>query len=110
MTVRPFGRIVPSQGALLNLVGYLSVGREMHQAKDIESRKMTMREGLDRLRKMTKQDFGYDPRMWRTFLIESGNEYGYTHPYAFKGVDKAVLAALDDSEVISTLAELKNTQ
>jgi len=92
---------------MLQLVGYESIGRDIKPATGGNARKRAMRDGLHSLRRTTGKDFGYDALVWRQFLIRSNSEeYSYTHPYAFSNVDRAVLAAIEDSVVIATLKEL----
>ena len=107
MTVRPFGRVVPIQIAMLQLVGYTDSGFEMQPATG-NARKRAMMAGAHALKRATNADHRYNAAAWREFLIEAGDEYGYTHPYAYRGVDKAVLAALSDPEVIDALASLSS--
>lgn len=66
-----------------------------------------MMKGLHALRKVTKEDFGYDAATWRDFLIESGDKFGYTHPYSYRAVDEAVQNALATPEVVEALATLE---
>jgi hypothetical protein len=106
MTLKSFGRAVPIQMDMLQLVGYEFATRDMTRTEGGNARKRTMRLGLHGLRKATKADFGYQPRAWREFLIEKGDEFGYTHSYAFRAVDRAVLEALEDPDVIAALREL----
>src|SRR5687768_465952 len=101
MTLRSFGNVVPIQIGMLELVGFESAERDMKPAKGFNARKRAMRKGLHSLQQTTGVDFGYDAAAWRDFLIEFGDEFGYTHPYAYKTVDKAVLAALADPEIIT---------
>ena len=103
MTMRSFGKAMPIHIDMLSLVGYESVERDMQPATNLNARKRAMLAGLHSLRKITGADFGYDVQMWREYLIEAGNEHGYTHPWAYSGVDAAVLAALDDPDVIAAL-------
>ena len=103
MTMRSFGKAMPIHLDMLSLVGYESVGRDMQPAVNLNARKRAMLSGLHSLRKTTDADFGYDVQLWREYLIEAGNEHDYTHPWAFSGVDAAVLAALDDPDVIAAL-------
>lgn len=106
MTLHSFGKAVPIQMDLLQLVGYEAAGRDMRPASGGNARKRTMREGLHSLRHATGVDFGYDAAAWRDYLIEHANTTGYTHPYAFSNVDSAVVAAIADPKVLAALAEL----
>jgi hypothetical protein len=106
MTLHSFGKAVPIQMDLLQLVGYEASGRDMRPASGGNARERTMREGLHSLRRMTGVDFGYDAAAWRDYLINHADETGYTHPYAFESVDRAVVEALTNSEVLDTLRQL----
>lgn len=106
MTLHSFGNAVPIQMDMLQLVGYEAVGRDMRPASGGNSRKRTMREGLHSLRLATGVDFGCHAAAWRDYLIEHGKETGYTHPYAFASVDRAVMEALADPEVLTALRQL----
>ena len=105
MTVRPFGRVVPIQIALLQLVGYSDSGFEMQPATG-NARKRAMMAGAHALKRATDADHGYDAAAWRDFLIEAGDEFGYTHPYAYRAVDKAVQAAIADPDILDALSLL----
>jgi len=47
----------------------------------------------------TEQDFGFSLRDWRHYLIEQAlqkpDPYGYGHPYAAHGVDRAVVSMIN---------------
>ena len=103
MTLMSFGNAMPVHIDMLSLVGYESADRDMQPATTLNARKLAMQTGLHSLRQVTGTDFGYDPAMWREYLIEAGDEHGYTHPWAFSEVDAAVLAALDDPNVVAAL-------
>ena len=109
MTIRNFGRVVPIQIYLLQLVGYEWKGRSLDPATGGNARKRAMRDGLRSLQKSTGTDFGYNPAAWREYLISTGEEAGYTHPYAFALVDQAVCEALEDPTVIAPLKELSES-
>lgn len=110
MTYHSFGKAVPIQLDMLQLVGYEIVGRDIIPATGGNARKRAMRDGLHALRRKTGKDFGYDASAWRQFLIDSDSEeYHYTHPYAFATVDHAVQAATEDPIVIATLNELSQS-
>jgi hypothetical protein len=113
MTSRSFGRAVPIHFDMLRLVGYVDEPLEQEDyapAKTLNARKRSMRSGRHELKQHTGADFGYDPSAWREFLLGAGKEYGYKHPYAFARVDRAVLEAMADPDVIATLAELKSEE
>jgi hypothetical protein len=103
MTLMSFGRAMRVHMYLLSLVGYETTGCDMQPATELNTRKSAMITGLHSLRRSTQTDFGFDAAAWREFLIESGNTFGYTHPYAYNSVDKAVQAALANPEVLATL-------
>ncbi len=109
MTLMSFGRAVPIHMDMLVLVGYELSQRDIRPAATQDVRKRAMMAGLHSLRRITKNDFGYDAVAWRKFLIESGDKFGYTHAYAFASVDRAVRTALEDPNVIATLKLLAET-
>ena len=94
---------MPIHGHMLALVGYESARRDLQPAIGLNARKRAMMRGLHALKRLTGADFGYDAAKWRDFLIETGDEFGYTHPYAYARVDAAVQAALADPDVIAAL-------
>lgn len=107
MTIRSFGRVTPIQCDLLGLAGYAWDQNECDLLPATgDARVAAMREALQTLRETTGADWGYDLRAWREFLIAHGEEFGYTHPYAYRTVDRAVLAALQDAEVAAALQQL----
>jgi hypothetical protein len=103
MTLKSFGRALRIHMHMLSLVGYEFNGIDMQPATELDTRKRAMVAGLHSLHQSTQADFGYDATAWREFLIKSGNSFGYTHPYAYNSVDKAVQAALADPDVLATL-------
>jgi hypothetical protein len=105
MTIPAFGRCTPVQIAMLELAGYdLGVPKRTF-VHDVEERLAGMREGRGSLVLLTGQDYGFDLRNWRGYLLTSGEDLGYTHPYAFRSVDRAVEHALADAG-FSRLVEL----
>jgi len=99
LTIPRLGRITPIQGDMLCLIGY-RLGRRPSQVliePSIEDRLAIMRRGRARLRQATEVDFGYDIEAWRDHLL-TRPELGYTHPYAFEGVDREVVQSIADEE------------
>lgn len=98
MSLNRFGNVVPIQMDMLSLIGY-RLGRG-HSGLDIPEaeRLANMREGLASLRRETGQDYGYDLAAWHEYLIIYAEEHGYTHPYGFEGVRRAVEEAIRDPE------------
>jgi hypothetical protein len=107
MTVMSFGKAMPIHIYMLSLVGYESAERDLVPATNLNAKKRAMMLGRHSLRRLTNVDFGYDAARWREFLIEFGNEFGYTHPYAYYAVDKAVQNALENLAVQEALALLE---
>jgi len=103
MTLMSFGHAMPIHLDMLSLVGYESVERDMQPATTLNVRKLAMQSGLKSLRQITGVDFGYDPAMWREYLLDDDDDHGYQHPWAFAGVDAAILAALDDPDVVAAI-------
>jgi len=98
MTLHRFGNVVPVQMDMLSLIGY-RLGRD-DSSLDIPTaeRLVNMRAGLTTLRRETGQDYGYDLAAWDEFLMLYSDEYGYTHPYGFAAVRKAVEEAIRDPD------------
>lgn len=107
MTMRGFGNVVPIQIAMLQLAGYVPDYRDkrIRAAAGEAERRRTMREGLEELREATRQDFGYDLAAWRDYLMRD-TDHGYTHPYAFKNVDPAILESIADRRRQETAEQL----
>ena len=97
MTVPAFGRCTPVQIALLELAGYDLRRRGPTLVPDERGRITQMMNSRRELVRTTGQDFGYDLKAWREFLLAGGKEHGYTHPYAFRSVEKAVQKVLNDA-------------
>ncbi|MBN9524342.1 hypothetical protein J0H58_38480 [bacterium] len=106
MTIARFGKIVPIQGDVLLLIGYRLTMAQATVALPDPERLTNMRQGRDRLRQRTGQDFGFDLAAWHTYL-SAHPEYGYTHPYAFAGVRLAVEEAIPDVERLRLVALLQ---
>ena len=97
MTMRSFGKVMPIHIDMLQLAGYVPAWRErdIRPATTDEECLRTMRAGRAALRRATGQDFGYELVAWRAFLSSApDDEFGYRHPYAFSGVDRAVQRAI----------------
>lgn len=56
-----------------------------------------MLNGCNHLRELTGQDYGYQLEDWRDYLLNN-EELGYTHPYASKAVDLAILEISKNNE------------
>lgn len=98
MTIPGFGNIVPSQGFLLSICGWMLTRGGSEILSDEAERIEEMRIGRYRLVEMTGEDFGFDVECWRAWLMDQP-DYGYGHPYAFDSTDHAVRAALDDPDL-----------
>lgn len=110
MTLESFGNVVPIHIDMLQLVGYEWAERDMRPTTNLNARKRVMMAGLHDLKQATDVDFGYDASAWREFLIQWGDEFGYTHPYAYESVDAAVRRALLDQNVAAALKEWAESQ
>jgi hypothetical protein len=99
MTIRGFGNLLPIHFSILGLIGWRLTRAGGEIARDESERLELMREGHAGLVQDTGQDFGYDLRRWREFLLAAdGDEFGYRHPYGFGTADRAVRAAIDDPD------------
>src|SRR5436190_22255826 len=100
MTIRGLGNLFPIHFSMLGLIGWQLSRAGAEVASDESERLDLMRDGHAGLVRRTGQDFGYDLRRWREFLLASeGDEFGYRSPHGgFDTVDAAVRAAIDDPE------------
>jgi hypothetical protein len=90
---------------MLQLCGYV-LHRDPSSVQPSEERLKAIVSGRQLLRELTEQDFGYDLSRWHAYLLENEGEWGYTHPYAWSGVQKAVEKALGDPSLLRLLDEL----
>jgi hypothetical protein len=101
MTIPNWGRITPTQGAMLSLAGHV-LRRHPVKPGTVESdedRLAAMRTARTQLHRGTGHDCGYDLGLWHEFLLSSGDdEWGYRHPYAWRRVQSAIEQALADSD------------
>lgn len=111
MTVAKWGLITPVQGDMLKLAGHvLHVMTRPRGAVSDADRMESMRQGLDRLRNRTGQDFGYDLGGWHDLLLNlEGDELGYRHPFAWRGVRQAIEEAILDPDRIRFAQVLERT-
>lgn len=108
MSIRNFGRLTPSQGLILGLIGY-SVSRQgVEIPTDIFERMENIIQAREHLVALTGDDFEYDLQNWHTFLAESG-EYEYTHPYAYRSVAQAVAATFKDNQLLAIVNRLSTS-
>lgn len=109
MTLRPFGNVMPIHLDVLALAGYVPIHgeRRIGRAPTDDARKAAMRKGRRALRSATGRDFGYDLAAWRNLLL-ADEDSGYTHPYAFAGVDRAVRNAIKNARWRRLAEELKD--
>jgi hypothetical protein len=111
MTLRPFGRVMPIHRDMLQLANYVVDydQRTIRLAKTDDDFLETMREGRASLCKHTGRDFGFDLDAWREFLAAApDDEFGYRHPYAFRGVDGAVRRTTKDPRRAQLVEQLKS--
>src|SRR5262245_51700628 len=109
MTLRPFGNVMPIHLDVLALAGYVQIlyERRIGLAPTDEARKAAMRNGRRALCRKTGRDFGYDLAAWRDHLL-ADEDSGYTHPYAFSGVNWAVRNAIKAARWRRLAEELEN--
>jgi len=78
---------------MLGLVGYRVSRAEVTLQIPDDEWMTNIRNGRDTLRDLTGEDFGYDLSAWHNFLA-ANKKHGYTHPYARRKVDEAVLLGI----------------
>jgi hypothetical protein len=101
MTLPRFGKIVPLQGDVLELAGYvLSRDPRADVVPDSdEERIRIMRRGWTSLVKRTGRDFGYDLARWVEFLeADEDCRDSFTHPYAHRTTMRWIREAIEDPE------------
>jgi hypothetical protein len=112
MTMRSFGRVVPIHIDLLQLAGYAVLWgeRDICPATSEDDCLQAMGTGRTALRQATGEDFGYDLAAWRGFLLSAPDDrFGYRHPYAFRGVDRAVQRAIRSRRRKRLIAQLEES-
>ncbi len=112
MTMKSFGRIIPLQGFMLGLAGYgpskQDGVRDLVQGQNDDEKINAIFENRSRLVKLTGVDFGFSLKEWHDHLLSVERlKRSYTHPYGWKGVEKAILAEIanPDRERLEALAE-----
>jgi hypothetical protein len=116
MTLPQFGKLVPLQGDVLEVAGYVlsrDAEADVVPASD-EERIRIMRTGRAALVQRTGQDFGYDLAKWVEFL-ESDEELReeFTHPYAYRSTLKwlrEAMADLDRQRLVSLIEQADETR
>ena len=111
MTLPRFGRIVPLQGEMLELAGYV-LSRDPNvnviPASDAE-RIAIMQRGRTALVRRTGWDGGYDLADWVRFLeADERHRDELTHPYAYRTTMRWIQEAIVDSDrqrLIAGMAE-----
>ena len=112
MTLRPFGRVTPTQIDMLRLAGYGVDyrARRIGLSRSDDDRMTSMRLGYERLRNITGQDFGYDLGAWHEYLTtDEDDEFGYQHPYAFSNVRGAIRKAISNERRIELAKRLEES-
>jgi hypothetical protein len=97
MTIRRFGRVTRIQMTMLRLVDYRLSRAEATLAIPNDERVANMVIARKNLCQLTGADFEYDLLGWHRFLTEH-TAYGYTHPFAFAGVEQAVREGASDTK------------
>jgi hypothetical protein len=112
MTLPRFGRIVPLQGRVLELAGYV-LSRDPKAdvvPESDEERIRIMRRGRTALVKQTGRDFGYDLAAWVRFLEADADHHdGFTHPYAYRTTLRWIRDALADPDRQRLVAMIEDT-
>ena len=95
MTIPGFGNMLPIHFSVLSLIGWRLSRGGSELLLDESERVTEMRRGRAALVEDTGKDFGFDLRAWQDYLLKN-EDLGYTHPYSFSSVDRAVKNALSD--------------
>ena len=113
MTLPRFGKIVPLQGDVLELAGYvLSRSPDVDVVPESdEERIRIMRAGRTALVQRTGQDFGYDLAKWVKFLeTDKGFRDEFTHPYAYRTTRQWIRDALADPDRQRLVSMIENAE
>jgi hypothetical protein len=116
MTLPRFGKIVPLQGDVLELAGYvLSRNPDAGVVPKTDAERIEIvRRGRAALVKRTGHDFGYDLARWVQFL-ETNEECRekFTHPYAYRTTKRWIqtaMADLDRQRLVSLIEPPERSQ
>lgn len=109
MTIPRFGRVTPVQMTMLEFIGYRITRDDVNLDIPDAERRQLMQAAYTELIRLTGQDFGYDLGAWHEFL-SAHDDFGYTHRYAFDGVQAAVNQALSDPDRARLVAQLEAGQ
>jgi hypothetical protein len=101
MTLPRFGKIVPLQGEVLKLAGFVLARDpdvDVVPASD-EERIRIMKEGRAALVRRTGQDFGFDLAAWVDVLeADEVHRDQFTHPYAYRSTMVWIRRAIADPD------------
>ena len=109
MTLPRFGRILPLQGDVLRLAGYvLSRSASVNVVPESdEERIKIIRSGRTALMKRTGKDFGYDLEEWVQFLeMDLDHQDAFKHPYGYGSTMRWVRMAIDDANRIRLVSKM----
>jgi len=109
MTIPRFGRVTPVQMIMLGLVGYRISREDVTLAIPDDEQLHHIVCARKNLVNITRADYEYELSDWHEFLV-AHCDYGYTHPYAFTGVKKAVLQANTDEKRAALLAHIRSIE
>ncbi|WP_417377326.1 hypothetical protein [Gimesia maris] len=107
MTCPKYGMITPLQGSVLNLAGAVcGVPDDLVSESD---RLSSMQKALEKLRKRTGQDFGYDIVRWHQFLLAS-EEFNqeYTFDFSWNVVSESVERFITDEDRLKRVEKILN--
>jgi hypothetical protein len=106
MTIPGLGKLTPAQMFMLSLAGiklalrgppFVDPTRPGSKAIPDRDHIEIMNGGRAQLVALTGQDFGFDLKAWRAYLVDH-QDSGYTHPYGIAVTRKLVAAAIADPE------------
>jgi len=109
MTIPNFGRVTPIQMTMLQLIGYRLSRADIRLATPEAERLQYIVSARKHLLSILGVDFEYVLVDWHNYLI-AHKETGYTHPYAFSNVRRAVLRADTDRSRTALIARLRTIE
>lgn len=107
-----WGKVTPAQWAKLQLAGnFIHRYGPRDRPETDEARVKSMREGRELLRKLTRQDHGYDLAAWDALLRTDADDrrWGYRHPYGWHSTEAEVKRALTDPERLRLVALVESS-
>lgn len=103
MTIPNWGKLTPTQAAMINLAGHAFE----EPTDDPEKKRRAIAYGRWELREITGKDFGFDLGKWHEYLLIN-DRLGYCHSYGWQRIGPAIQTAIKDSERQQLVKQLES--